>query len=216
MSDPYVLCDELSDIASTCTTARGPAQPTTAMPLGGFGLSVRAIQSSPSRFRPGPVPTSSEDAAVEAEIAKLRDSDDDGTATGTFADPSMQRINVLESALGEANRELRARAQAEEQLASRVDELVRVVEEQRAIIAAKDAEIVRLTTQATLVAEVPKARTRLRRGNIGATSQTPGPSYGTGAGGTSPDQAGTGASSVPTLPPIGGGAAQLRSQSSLL
>jgi hypothetical protein len=211
MSEPYVLEDELSDIGSTCTTARtargGPL-------AGAFGLAARAVASSPSALRPGPLPPTGGDA-IARELEMLRDEDDDESAEpGVFADPSIQRISALESALGEANRELRARAQAEEQLSARVDELVRVVEDQRAIIAARDAEIVRLTTQATLVAEVPKSRTRHRRSNHQALPMQLSGSLGT------PDRGSpiTG-TSVPTLPPLlasGGGGSQPRSRSSLL
>jgi hypothetical protein len=210
MSDPYVIGDELSEIASTCTTARGGGGG--GLNERGFGLSVRAVTTTPARFAsfsPGPLPEGhGADRELAAELEKLRDEDDiaAGAKEGTFADPSVQRISALEAALGEANRELRARAQAEEQLILRVDELVRVAEEQRAIIAARDAEIVRLTTQAALVAEVPKSRTRHRRSNHArdtTTSQTALPAL-EGSGSTS---------AVPTLPPLVAGP---RSHSSLL
>merc|ERR1711916_220274 len=106
-------------------------------------------------------------------------------------DASTQRINALEAALGDANRELRARMQAVDQLAQRVEELSRVVEEQRLLISSKDAEIVRLTAEAQLSAQMPKrSRTRQRatRDSFSVEAHSP-----TGGG-----------SSVVSLPPLGG------------
>ena len=207
--------------SSAATTARAEREPT------GFGL-----QLSPSKGRPAAVLTwdtftAGASSAIEqrrrarptpAKRIAVDETEEDGAAGGaeadaddgfgSLADVSMHRINALESALGDANRELRARAQAEEHLLARVEELSRTIEEQRSALAAKDAEIVRLTAQAHFVAETPK-RSRARRGGQ-RDSVVAGTMDERAHGGPSVSPS---SSSVPVLPPLTGG---IRSHSSLL
>jgi hypothetical protein len=149
--------EELSDIdtARTCPTVR----------LVGWGLSVRPVAVAVAPFQPAAVTppavlasSASSQRGAAAGLGAVEEDDEQ-----ELEDASLHRITALEVALGDANRELRARAETEELLRMRIEELTRVVEEQRLVLDAKDAEIVRLTSQSFLPAEAPKPRTRYQQ-----------------------------------------------------